>query len=80
MAVTKISVSLDEALVSKVDRLVQSHAFANRSQAIEAAVQDKISRIEKKCLARECAKLNRAEEQAFAEQGMAMDSELWPAY
>lgn len=80
MSAAKVTVSLDPKLVSRMDRLVQSRVFASRSQAIQAAVEEKIARLEKTRLAQECAKLDPSEEQALAEEGLAAEAAQWPAY
>jgi Arc/MetJ-type ribon-helix-helix transcriptional regulator len=80
MSVAKVTVSLDQRLVRKVDRLVKSRVFASRSQAIQAAVEEKLTRLEKTRLAEECAKLNPSLEQALAEEGLAAEAEQWPPY
>jgi metal-responsive CopG/Arc/MetJ family transcriptional regulator len=80
MAKTKLAVTLDTALVSELDQLVSKHRFANRSQAVEAAVAEKLARLAKGRLARECAKLDRDEERALAEEGLAASKETWPEY
>jgi len=54
--------------------------FSSRSQAIQAAVQEKINRVRKTRLATECAKLDAAEEGALAALGHAADGDLWPEY
>ena len=77
---TKLAVTLDSKLVGEVDDLVKERRFANRSQAIEAAVAEKLQRLAQTRLARECAKLDPAEERALAEEGLAADSETWPEY
>ena len=80
MSVAKVTVSLDQRLVRKVDRLVESRVFTSRSQAVQAAVEEKIARLEKTRLAQECAKLDPSVEQALAEEGLAAEAEQWPAY
>ena len=45
--------------------------FPNRSQAVEVAVQEKLSRLKRERLAHECAKLDQDFEKALAEEGMA---------
>ena len=67
MAQAKIAVLLDEHLLRQLDGLVAEAVFPNRSQAIQAAVQEKLSRMEQGRLARECAKLAPAFETAMAE-------------
>ena len=54
--------------------------FPNRSQAIEAAVAEKLDRLSHPRLAREVAKLDPAEEKALAEEGMGMELNAWPEY
>lgn len=80
MSATKISISLDEQLVRDVDSLVRSRRFASRSQAIEAAVREKIIRFSKRRLAEECDKLNPVEEQSLAEEGLDAETDQWPTY
>lgn len=69
MSTSKIAISIDEKLLQKLDRLVKDKTFANRSQAIQAAVREKIERMKYGRLARECSKLDPAFEQAMAEEG-----------
>lgn len=42
MAKAKIAISLSEQMLEGLDRLVRNKTFANRSQAIEAAVEEKL--------------------------------------
>jgi Arc/MetJ-type ribon-helix-helix transcriptional regulator len=69
MGKAKIAITLDEEALAEIDRLVSDGVFPNRSQAIEEAVQARLSRFHRSRLARECAKLDRSEEQALAEEG-----------
>lgn len=77
---SKVAVSLDERALERVDRLVREGVFPSRSRAIEAAVEEKLQRLERARLARECAKLDPAEERALAEEGMSEELAAWPAY
>jgi metal-responsive CopG/Arc/MetJ family transcriptional regulator len=77
---TKLAVTLDADLVENLDHLVAARAFANRSQAIESAVAEKLDRMARTRLARECAKLNPREEKALSEEGLAGGAETWPEY
>ena len=63
-----------------VQALITDQKFSNRSQAIQRAVKDKIDRIERTRLARECAKLDIDFEQAMAEEGLSKELEEWPEY
>jgi metal-responsive CopG/Arc/MetJ family transcriptional regulator len=77
---TKLAVTLDADLVENLDNLVAARQFANRSQAIESAVAEKLGRLARTRLARECAKLDPHEERALAEEGLAGGAETWPEY
>jgi Arc/MetJ-type ribon-helix-helix transcriptional regulator len=80
MSTAKIAISLDEELLAKLDRLVKSRDFPNRSRAIQAAVREKIERMEQSRLARECSKLDPHFEQAMAEEGLSAEVKEWPEY
>ncbi len=80
MSTAKIAISLESELLAKVDHLVRSRVFPNRSQAVRSALREKIERLEHTRLARECAKLDAREEQAVAEEGFAKDMQEWPEY
>jgi metal-responsive CopG/Arc/MetJ family transcriptional regulator len=80
MSTVKIAVTIDQDLLARLDRLVADKRFPNRSRAVQDAIRDKLARLEKGRLARECAKLDPASEQAIAEEGLTEDVEQWPAY
>jgi metal-responsive CopG/Arc/MetJ family transcriptional regulator len=80
MGKTKVAVTIDAIAIIKIDRLVEKRVFANRSQAIEEALYEKIERIEHRRLAEECAKLDPVEERQLAEEGMTGEIETWPEY
>ena len=80
MPKTKLAVTIDADLVENLDQLVAARQFANRSQAIESAVAEKLGRLARTRLARECAKLDPREEKALAEEGLAGGAETWPEY
>lgn len=80
MPKAKIAVTLESRLLAEVDALVRQHRFANRSQAIEFAVNEQITRIKRTRLAHACALLAPHEERALAEEGMAADFADWPEY
>ena len=80
MAKAKVAVSLDESVLDRLDRLVETAIFPSRSQAIHIAVEEKLERLEGGCLARECAKLDPAFEKALAEEGLCEKLSEWPEY
>ena len=71
MSVAKVTIAIDQSLLKRVDRLVRSRVFLNRSQVVQQALNEKIARIDRTRLARECAKLDPGEEQALADEGLA---------
>ncbi len=80
MSTTKVAITLERETLDKLDRLIKKRAFPNRSKAVQAAVQEKLERMEQSRLARECAKLDRKLEQRMAEEGFGVDLEHWPEY
>ena len=80
MTTTKVAVTIDSDLLTELDRLVAQQVFPNRSRAIQEALADKLARMRHRRLARECAKLNVAEEQSMAEEGLEQDIYQWPEY
>ncbi len=80
MSRAKVAISLDESTLERLDKLVERAVFSNRSQAIQEAVEEKLARMERSRLARECAKLDPTFEKALAEEGMSEDAAEWPEY
>jgi metal-responsive CopG/Arc/MetJ family transcriptional regulator len=80
MATTKVAISLDSELLEQLDRLVAERVFPNRSQAVQDAIRDKLVRLARTRLARECAKLDVGAERDFSEEGLARDAAEWPEY
>jgi len=80
MAKAKIAVTISDDLVDQIDRLVKSKEYANRSQAIEEAVMEKLMKIYGTRLAAEAAKLDSKEEKELAEAGMEGNSKKWTQY
>ena len=80
MARAKVAISLDEITLGQLDRLVKARVFPNRSQAIQEAIAEKITRLDRSRLARECAKVDPAYEKALAEEGLSTELSEWPEY
>ena len=80
MAASKVAVSMDTCLLTELDQLVARQVFANRSQAVQAAVREKLARMKRRRLAEECAKLDPKVEKSLAEEGMAGELAQWPEY
>lgn len=79
MTTEKIAITLDQKLLSRIDKLVEEKHFPNRSKAIQEAVSEKLQRLDRTRLARECSKLNPHEEQQLSDEFMKGEVE-WPEY
>ncbi|MDY6823074.1 MAG: ribbon-helix-helix domain-containing protein [Thermodesulfobacteriota bacterium] len=80
MPAPKIAITMDDKTLKRLDLLVKSKVFPNRSNAIQQAVTEKLNRIDKSRLAHECAKLDPEFEQSLAEEGSSAELEEWPEY
>ncbi len=80
MPKSKIAITLDEETLQRLDELVAQARFPSRSQAIEQAVEEKLSRWARTRLAEECSKLDPSFERALAEEGLTEDMSQWPEY
>ncbi len=78
MATTKVAITVDQQLLKLIDRWVLQGRYPNRSQAIQAAMREKIDRWSHVRLSEEVAKLNPKEERGLAEETFA--GEAWPEY
>ena len=75
---SKVAITLDKHTLSRVDQLIRQHIYPNRSRAIEEAVEEKLERMERGRLARECAKLEPDFEKALADEGLSEELREWP--
>jgi len=80
VATTKIAIIMEEDILTRLDLLVKSRIFPNRSKAIQDAVKDKLSKFEKNRLETECAKLEPEFEQALADEGLFSETAECPEY
>lgn len=78
MPKTKVALTIDASLLDRIDDLVARRRFRSRSQAVEAALAEKLARLARTRLAEEAAKLDPQEEQRLADEGLAADG--WPEY
>ena len=76
--VRKLAITLSGASVRELDRWVREGRYPNRSRALQAAL-DLLSEREKRVrFDRELGKLDRAQEQRMAEEGLGDAS--WPPF
>ena len=80
MSSVKVAITIDRQTLQRVDGLVSKKVFPNRSRAIQEAVAEKLTRMERSRLASECAKLDPKSEKALAEEGLGRELETWPGY
>ena len=80
MGKAKIAVTLDSDTLRRLDELVQQHKYESRSRAVQEAVEEKLSRLERLRLARECAKLDPDFEKSLADEGLVTEVDEWPEY
>ena len=73
MGKLRVAIILDEHMVGRIDRLVRQHVYPNRSRAIEEAVEEKLARLNRRRLTRECSKLDPTFEKALAEDALPED-------
>ena len=78
MGAAKVAITLDERLLRMVDGWVKQGRYPNRSQAIQAALREKMERWKRTRLAEELANLDRNEEQVLADERLA--GEAWPEF
>ncbi len=76
----KIAISIEPALLARVDKFVENNTVNNRSQAFQEAVLRYVERLEHQRLEVECKKLNPDVEQELADEGINEDAEEWPEY
>jgi metal-responsive CopG/Arc/MetJ family transcriptional regulator len=80
MGKEKIAITIDASAIDELDRLVDEHVYKNRSQAIQAAISEKLLRLKQTRLTEECCKLEPSSEKALCEEGLAEDAIKWPVY
>jgi Arc/MetJ-type ribon-helix-helix transcriptional regulator len=77
---SKVAVTIDQGLLSEIDRWVGAGEYPNRSQAVQAALRCLQQRRAKRGrLLSELAKLDPAEERALAEEQLTAEVP-WPEY
>lgn len=76
----KVAVTIEKELIIKLDRMVSEGKYSSRSSAVEDAVIERLTKVERSRLAEESAKLDPSFEQALADEGLAGDLSEWPEY
>jgi len=80
MSTIKVAITIQDHLLDRLDRLVKARVFPNRSKAVQEAVREKLARLDRNRLARECSKLDKKFERSMAEEGISRELSEWPEY
>jgi metal-responsive CopG/Arc/MetJ family transcriptional regulator len=80
MSTEKIAITIEDTTLTRLDTLVKNRIFPSRSRLIQEAIREKLERLDRSRLARECAKLDEQFEQSMAEEGMSEELSEWPEY
>jgi metal-responsive CopG/Arc/MetJ family transcriptional regulator len=80
VSVAKGAVTIQSGLLKRLDRLVRKSVYPSRSRIIQEAVEEKLARLERSRLARECSKLDPKEERKLADLGLSTEASEWPDY
>ena len=75
-----VAVTINRNTLARVDQLVSQHIFPSRSRAFEEALEEKLKRLDRSRLARECSKLDPTFEKSLAEEGLSGEINEWPEY
>ena len=80
MGKSTIMITMDDAVLETLDRLVADAVYPDRSLAIQEAVKYRFNRIDDAIFERELAKLDPEFERQMSEEGLAQDLSEWPEY
>ncbi len=80
MSTEKIAITIEDTTLTRLDALVKNRVFPSRSRLIQEAIREKLERLDRSRLARECAKLDEQFEQSMAEEGLSEELSEWPEY
>ena len=80
MAASKIAITIEKSILSRIDVLVKENKYPSRSRAIQEMLEGKIQKLERSRLAEECGKLDSSQERELAEEGFRFEVEQWPEF
>ncbi|HWP93258.1 MAG TPA: CopG family transcriptional regulator [Thermodesulfobacteriota bacterium] len=61
-------------------QMVEKRILPNRSEAIQRAIKNKLTKMKRGRLLRECTELDRQFEQTLAKEGIDHELKTWPEY
>lgn len=79
MPTTRVVITLERKTLQGLDRWVEEGRFPNRSRAVQSALSEMLVRRKRQRLMAELAKIDPAEERAFAEEPFIGEI-AWPKY
>jgi hypothetical protein len=68
------------AVVSEKEAVKRMKDFSKRKKQFQAAVQLQVAGLDSNRLARECSKLDKAQEQQLADEGLSSEASEWREY
>ena len=80
MSTAKVTISINQSLLTQIDELVKAHIFSSRSQIVQEALEARLSELKRQQFDIECQKLQIEEEQSLADEGLASEVQQWPTY
>ena len=80
MGKSTITITVDDAVLETLDRLVEDAVYPDRDLAIQEAVKHRFSRVDDAIFERELAKIDPEFERQMSEEGLAQDLLEWPEY
>jgi metal-responsive CopG/Arc/MetJ family transcriptional regulator len=80
MPTKKVAITIEKKTLARLDQLVEEQRYPSRSRAIQEAVEEKLSRLDRTRLLRESAKLDPEYEQRLADEGLTEELDEWPEY
>ena len=80
MSTKKITVTLQENVVERLDSLVKNHHHKSRSKAVQIAINDYLKNMEKQKMYAQIDKMDLEEEMQVAEESLEAANEIWTEY
>ena len=80
MNTVRLAVSLEKNILDQIDTLVKNKQYPSRSQLVRSALKEKISKLNKNRLVKECDKLDDKFEVKLSEESFFVENEEWPEY
>ena len=80
MGKSTITITVDDAVLETLDRLVEEAVYPDRDLAIQDALEYNLKIMDKSAFKRELAKMDPEFEQRMADEFLTEDMSEWPEY